>query len=63
MLEKYYDGGEKGNEVKLQSLRRKNEIIHMKEEQMIRDYFYKLIVVVNQMKTCVEVISDQQVVK
>lgn len=35
----------------------------MKEEQMIRDYFYKLIVVVNQMKTCVEVISDQQVVK
>jgi hypothetical protein len=39
ILEKYHDGGEKVKQVKLQSLRRKYEMMQMEDEQKIGDYF------------------------
>jgi len=49
-------------QVKLQSLRRKYELMLMEDDQRICDYISKLLSVVNQMKACGEEISDQQVV-
>lgn len=63
ILEKYHDGGEKVKQVKLQSFRRKYEMMQMEEGQKIGDYFSKLTSLVNQMQTCGEVITDQMVVE
>ncbi|KAK2361452.1 secreted RxLR effector protein [Trifolium repens] len=63
ILEKYHDGGDKVKQVKLQSLRRKYEMMQMEDEQKIGDYFSKLCSLVNQMQTCGEVLTDQMVVE
>ena len=63
ILEKYHDGGDKVNQVKLQSPRRKYEMMQMEDEQKIGDYFSKLCSLVNQMQTCGEVLTDQMVVE
>lgn len=39
ILGKYYTGGNKGKRIKLQSLRRKFELMHMEEEEKIYGYF------------------------
>ena len=59
---KYYEGSDSVKQVKLQLLRRKYELMLMKDDQRITHYFSKLLYVVNQMKACAEVVSDQQVV-
>lgn len=48
-------------EIKLQSLRRKFEMMQMEDEQKIVDYISKLNNVVNQMKACGETIYDHQI--
>jgi hypothetical protein len=42
-LDKYYDGNEKVNRMKLQSLRRKYELMSREEDQRVNDYFSKLL--------------------
>jgi len=59
---KYYEGSDSVKQVKIQLLRRKYELMLMKDDQRITHYFSKLLYVVNQMKACAEVVSDQQVV-
>jgi len=49
--------------IKLQSLRRKFELVQMEEEQKIVEYIFKLINIVNQMKACGEAMTDQQIVE
>jgi len=49
-------------QVKLQSLRRKYELMLMEDDQRINDYISKLQSIVNQIKACGEEVSDQQVV-
>jgi len=61
-LAKYYEGSNNVKQVKLQSLRRKYELMLMEDDQRISDYISKLQSVVNQMKACGEEMSDQQVV-
>lgn len=63
ILEKYYDGGDKVKQVKIQYLRKKYEFIVMREDQKISDYFSKFIVTLNQMNTCGKAITDHQVVE
>ncbi|XP_073225681.1 uncharacterized protein [Cicer arietinum] len=63
ILENYHTGGEKVKQVKLQSYRRKYEIMQMEANQKVSDYFSKLTVIVNQMRTCGENITDQMVVE
>ena len=49
--------------IKLQSLRRKFELMHMEDDQKIAEYISKLISIVNQMKACGEAMTDQQIVE
>ncbi|PNX79166.1 retrovirus-related Pol polyprotein from transposon TNT 1-94, partial [Trifolium pratense] len=58
ILVKYHDGGDKVKQVKLQSLRRKYELMLMEDDQRIADYCSKLMVVVNQMRTCEDLQSS-----
>jgi len=60
ILENYHNWGEKVKQVKLQSYRRKYEMMQMEENQKVSDYFYKMTGIVNLMKNC---ISDQMVVE
>ena len=62
ILEKYYEGSDNVKQVKLSSLRRKYQLMLLKDDQRINDYFSKLLFVVNQMNACGEVVSNQQVV-
>jgi len=50
-------------QVKLQSYRRKYEMMQMEEDQKVSDYFSKMTEIVNLMKNCGENISDQMVVE
>jgi coenzyme F420-reducing hydrogenase delta subunit len=50
ILEKYHEGDEKVKQIRLESLRRKFELMQMKEGQKIADYVSKFINIVNQMK-------------
>lgn len=62
-LEKYDEGRDKVKKIKLQSLRRKYELMFMEEDQKVVDYFSKLITMVNQMKACGETITKQHIVE
>jgi len=62
ILAKYYEGSDDVKQVKLQSLRRKYELMLMEDDQRISDYISMLLTVVNQKKACGEEVSDQQVV-
>jgi len=63
ILSKYHEGDDKVKLIKLQSLRRKSELMQMEDDQKISEYISKLINLVNQMKACSEAISDQQIVE
>jgi hypothetical protein len=43
-------------QVKLESSKKKYELVQMEEDQKIGDYFSKFIFLVNKMQTCGEVI-------
>lgn len=51
-------GEKKVKHVKLQSYRRKYEMMQMEEDQKVSDYFLKMIEIVNLMKNCGENNSD-----
>lgn len=61
ILENYHTGGDKVKQVKLQSYRRKYEMMQMEEDQKVSEYFSKLTTIVNQMKTYGEKITNQMV--
>ena len=63
ILENYQNGGEKVKQVKLQSYRRKYEMMQMEEDQKVSDYFSKMIEIMNLMKNHGENISDHMVVE
>jgi len=50
-------------QVKLQSYRRKYEMMQMEEDHKVSDYFSKMIEIMNLMKNCGENISGQMVVE
>jgi hypothetical protein len=43
ILEKYHDGGKMVKQVKLESSKKKYELVQMEEDQKIGDYFSKFI--------------------
>jgi len=63
ILSTYHEGDDKVKLIKLQSLRRKFELMQMEDDQKISEYISKLINLVNQMKACSETITDQQIVE
>ena len=61
ILEKTYGDGEK-NKIKLETLRRKYELLTMEDKKSIADYFDRIQEPFNAMKVCKKIISNQQVV-
>ena len=57
-LKEEFEGSEKVKAVKLQTLRRQFQNLLMKESEKIKEYFSRVVEVVNQMRTYGEDISD-----
>ncbi|XP_019429256.1 PREDICTED: uncharacterized protein LOC109336886 [Lupinus angustifolius] len=62
-LEKSYEGAVKIKKVKLQTMRRRYELLQMEENETISDYLTKIMSLTNQMKACGEEIRDQSVIE
>jgi hypothetical protein len=62
-LVKYFSGDDKVKKIKLQALRRQYELLQMKDEEKIEDYFSSVLTITNQMKLCGETLSDRSVME
>ena len=62
-LVKYFSGDDKVKKIMLQSLRRQYELLQMKKEEKIEDYFSYVLSITNQMKICGETLSDKLVME
>ncbi|XP_019450575.1 PREDICTED: uncharacterized protein LOC109352850 [Lupinus angustifolius] len=56
-------GGDKIKKVKLQSLRKQYELLHMEESDKVGEYFAKILTITNQMKGYGEAITDTMVIE
>ena len=63
ILQQEFQGDSKVRSIKLQSLRRDFENLKMKDNELVKDYFSRIIEIVNQMKSYGEEISDEKIVK
>jgi Reverse transcriptase (RNA-dependent DNA polymerase)/gag-polypeptide of LTR copia-type/Integrase core domain/GAG-pre-integrase domain len=63
ILQEEFEGTDKMKAVKLQTLRRQFQNLQMKESEKIKEYFSRLVEIVNQMRTYGEDLSDQKVVE
>jgi hypothetical protein len=63
ILVRYHDGDAKVKQVKLQSIRRRFEMMQMQEDQRIGEYISNIMRLVNQMRSCGAKITDQSVVE
>ncbi|XP_070662305.1 uncharacterized protein [Malus domestica] len=62
VLQQDYRGDTKMRKVILQSLRRDFEYTRMRENELLKDYFFRLFDVVNKMKTYGEELPNERVV-
>ena len=62
-LMKYFSGDDKVKKIRLQSLRRQYELLQMKNEEKIEDYFSFVLTITNQMNICGETLSDKSVME
>ncbi|CAO2830911.1 unnamed protein product [Amaranthus hypochondriacus] len=63
ILQQEFQGDSKVRSIKLQSLRGDFENLKMKKGELMKDYFSRVIEIVNQMKSYGENISDEKIVK
>ncbi|XP_057459178.1 uncharacterized protein LOC130749832 [Lotus japonicus] len=63
ILEKINEGAEQLKKVKLQTMRRKYELLQMESTERIADFFNRIISLTNLMKACGEKITDQSIVE
>lgn len=63
ILQQSYAGADKVKQVKLHSLRRQFELLCMKDQETVAEYFNRIQVIVNSMKACNEAVSNQQIVE
>jgi hypothetical protein len=62
ILEKGHSGNEKLKQVRLQTWKRKFELLQMEQSESIAEYFNKITNITNQMISCGETMSDQTIV-
>ena len=62
-LREEFQGSAKVLAVKLQTLRRQFQNLQMRKSEKVKDYFSRVIEVVNQMRTYGEEINDQKIVE
>ncbi|TXG53906.1 hypothetical protein EZV62_019162 [Acer yangbiense] len=63
ILEREFQGDNKAKVIKLQTFRREFENLKMKEFESVKEYFSRVIGVVNHMRTLGEDVTDQKVVE
>ncbi|XP_019415157.1 PREDICTED: uncharacterized protein LOC109326544 [Lupinus angustifolius] len=63
ILEACNHGAEQLKKVRLQTLRRQYELMHMESNERVAQFFNKVITHTNAMKACKEKISDQSIIK
>lgn len=62
ILEKAYAGVDKPKVVRLQTHKRQFELLQMEEKEMVNDYITRVTRLVNQMKACGELVSEENIV-
>ncbi|GAU38979.1 hypothetical protein TSUD_378550 [Trifolium subterraneum] len=63
ILQKSYRGDAKVKKVKLQALKRQFELLEMKSDEAIADYFISVVTLTNQMKNCGSTLSEEEMVE
>ncbi|WJX17845.1 hypothetical protein P8452_07710 [Trifolium repens] len=63
ILQKSYGGDAKVKKVKLQALKRQYELLQMKNDESVADYFTRLVTLTNQMKNCGGNLDEQETVE
>ncbi|XP_019432269.1 PREDICTED: uncharacterized protein LOC109339311 [Lupinus angustifolius] len=63
ILQKSNKGAEQLKKVRLQTMRRKYELMEMEMSERIAQFFNRVISLTNQMKACGEVIKDQAIIE
>ncbi|XP_004490418.1 uncharacterized protein [Cicer arietinum] len=63
ILVKYYTGGENAKKLKIKILRRQYELLQMEEDEVVADYFNRVQVVVNQMRTNGESLTEVVIIE
>ena len=62
-MQKSYGGDAKVKKVKLQALKRQYELLQMKSDESVADYFTRLVTLTNQMKNCGGILGEQETVE
>ncbi|XP_019451907.1 PREDICTED: uncharacterized protein LOC109354005 [Lupinus angustifolius] len=62
-LEKHYDGAAQLKKIRLQTMRRRYELMQMEESEKISEYFTRVITHTNSMKSCGEKMDDATIVE
>ncbi|GAU33536.1 hypothetical protein TSUD_143290 [Trifolium subterraneum] len=63
ILQKSYGGDAKVKKVKLQALKRQFELLEMKNDEAIAEYFTRVETLTNQMKNCGSTLSEEEMVE
>ncbi|XP_019432069.1 PREDICTED: uncharacterized protein LOC109339126 [Lupinus angustifolius] len=63
VLEKHYAGAAQLKKIRLQTMRRKYELMQMEEGEKVADFFTRLITHINSMKACGEKMTDATIVE
>ncbi|GAU10169.1 hypothetical protein TSUD_421370, partial [Trifolium subterraneum] len=63
ILQKSYGGDAKVKKVKLQALKRQFELLEMKNDEAVAEYFTRVETLTNQMKNCRSTLSEEEMVE
>ncbi|GAU24928.1 hypothetical protein TSUD_311630 [Trifolium subterraneum] len=63
ILQKSYGGDAKVKKVKLQALKRQFELLEMKNDEAVSEYFTRVETLTNQMKNCGSTLSEEEMVE
>ncbi|GAU31439.1 hypothetical protein TSUD_222100 [Trifolium subterraneum] len=63
ILQKSYGGDAKAKKVKLQALKRQFELLEMKNDEAVAEYFTRVETLTNQMKNCGSTLSEEEMVE
>ncbi|GAU33426.1 hypothetical protein TSUD_380620 [Trifolium subterraneum] len=63
ILQKIYGGDAKVKKVKLQALKRQFELLEMKNDEAVAEYFTRVETLTNQMKNCGSTLSEEEMVE
>ncbi|GAU45892.1 hypothetical protein TSUD_24940 [Trifolium subterraneum] len=63
ILQKSYGGDSKVKKVKLQALKRQFELLEMKNDEAVAEYFTRVETLTNQMKNCGSTLSEEEMVE